>query len=71
MGWFTGVNWMQKNASFKSKHEKQLAWNHQVQSHCCMIEHLEIVHWVVIIGAWLWTGNTGVFQADWQGLDIS
>jgi hypothetical protein len=24
MGWLTGVNWIQKNASFKSKHEKQV-----------------------------------------------
>jgi hypothetical protein len=25
MGWLTGANWMQKNASFKSKREKQVA----------------------------------------------
>jgi hypothetical protein len=24
MGWLTGANWTQKNASFKSKHEKQV-----------------------------------------------
>jgi hypothetical protein len=24
MGWLTGANWMQKNASFESKHEKQV-----------------------------------------------
>jgi hypothetical protein len=25
MGWFTHDNWMQKYASFKSKHDKQVA----------------------------------------------
>jgi hypothetical protein len=25
MVWLTDANWMQKNASFKSKHEKQVA----------------------------------------------
>jgi hypothetical protein len=55
---------MQKNASFKSKHEKQVAsagigqqgvWvrNHRVQSHCCLVDCPEILHWAVIIGAWL------------------
>jgi hypothetical protein len=24
MAWLTGANWMQKNASFESKHEKQV-----------------------------------------------
>jgi hypothetical protein len=58
MGWFTGANWMQKNASFKSIHEKQVAssgirdskvytFGTTGCSHCCLIDCLEILHWVV------------------------
>jgi hypothetical protein len=28
-------------------------WKHQVQSHCSLVDYLEILHWAVIIGAWI------------------
>jgi hypothetical protein len=66
---------MQKNASFKFKHEKPVASAGIRASkvyrfgttgfYCCLNDGSEIVHWVVVIGAWhQWTGSKGVFQAD-------
>jgi hypothetical protein len=61
MGWLTGTNWMQKHASFKSKHEKQITsagiranmvYRFVPGAKLLLLDcPLEIVHWVVITGA--------------------
>jgi hypothetical protein len=40
MGWLTGANWMQRNGSFKSEHEKQIAFSGIKTNKCTDLEPL-------------------------------
>jgi hypothetical protein len=64
------VTTMQKNAFFKFKHEKHVAsagisaskvygFGITRSSHCCLVDSSQILHWAVIIGAWLLNWKKG------------